>query len=150
MSSSRLINLGFLMCIPSTGAARYDLIAMTGRTDHSRQQRLVRSLFLQDDVKQELVDTSEQLIRTQAQRDRNALKLEQHAQKQGTDVNSNQEADDEGEMGVLAGHLNRIAALEKEVKRLKQVCSVTAACGYMLNEPASLVPSCVGGHSILH
>lgn len=107
---------------------------------------------MQDDVKQELVDTSEQLIRTQAQRDRNALKLEQLAQKQGTDVNgsaSNQEADDEDEMGVLAGHLNRIAALEKEVKRLKQVCSVTAVCGHMLNKPV-VIPYSVTGHSVFH
>ncbi|KAL3131725.1 hypothetical protein ABBQ38_007446 [Trebouxia sp. C0009 RCD-2024] len=106
-----------------------------------------------DDVKQELVDTSEQLIRTQAQRDRNALKLEQHAQKQGTDVNSNQEADDEGEMGVLAGHLNRIAALEKEVKRLKQVNRASGA--FMVSHrrnsmlmPAASLPSALSssGH----
>ena len=104
---------------------------------------------MQDDVKQELVDTSEQLIRTQAQRDRNALKLEQLAQKQGTDVGgsaSNPEADDEEEMGVLAGHLNRIAALEKEVKRLKQVCTVLAVCGHVLTKPVCLVPSCVTGY----
>ena len=83
--------------------------------------------MLQDDVKQELVDTSEQLITTQAQRDRNAMKLEQLAQKQKADGDGpagNQEGDEEGEMGVLAGHLNRIASLEKEVKRLKQVCAV--------------------------
>lgn len=83
--------------------------------------------MLQDDVKQELVDTSEQLITTQAQRDRNAMKLEQLAQKQGADADgpaNNQEGDEQGEMGVLAGHLNRIASLEKEVKRLKQVCAV--------------------------
>lgn len=79
---------------------------------------------VQDDVKQELVDTSEQLIITQAQRDRNAMKLEQLVHRQGTDMDGptiSQEADDKGEMGVLTGHLNRIAALEKEVKRLKQV-----------------------------
>ena len=83
------------------------------------------SAAAQDDVKQELVDTGEQLITTQAQRDRNAMKLEHLADQQGTVVDGpsvSQEEDDEGEMGVLTGHLNRIAALEKEVKRLKQVC----------------------------
>ena len=53
------------------------------------------------------------------------MKLEQLAQRQGADLDgpaASQQADDENEMGVLTGHLNRIAALEKEVKRLKQVC----------------------------
>lgn len=83
--------------------------------------------MLQDDVKQELIDTSEQLIRTQAQRDRNAMKLEQLGQPPGAGVDGpvgSQESSEEGEMGVLAGHLNRIASLEKEVKRLKQVCTL--------------------------
>ena len=92
---------------------------------------------LQDDVKQELIETSEQLISTQAQRDRNAMKLEQLAQKQGADASGppgNQgdgEGDEEGDMGVLTGHLNRIAALEKEVKRLKQVCTMMPYCSVM-------------------
>lgn len=83
--------------------------------------------LLQDDVKQELIDTSEQLITTQAQRDRNAMKLEQLGQQQGAGVDGpvgSQEGNEEAEMSVLAGHLNRIASLEKEVKRLKQVCTM--------------------------
>ena len=83
--------------------------------------------ILQDAVKQELVDTGEQLITTQAQRDRNAMKLEQLAEKHGADGDGPaniQEGNEQSEMGVLAGHLNRIACLEKEVKRLKQVCTV--------------------------
>lgn len=81
-------------------------------------------LAFQDDVKQELVDTSEQLITAQAQRDRNAMKLEQIAQRSdgiGDEQAGSQDGSDEPELTVLTGHLNRIAALEKEVKRLKQV-----------------------------
>lgn len=81
---------------------------------------------LQDDVKQELVDTSERLITAQAQRDRNAMKLEQLAQQHGgtadDQASGSQDDAQEPELTVLTGHLNRIAALEKEVKRLKQVC----------------------------
>lgn len=110
---------------------------------------------LQDDVKQELIDTSEQLISTQAQRDRNAMKLEQLAQKQGADASGppgNQgdgEGDEEGDMGVLTGHLNRIAALEKEVKRLKQVCTMMPYCSVMHAVTWWIESMCsVTGHSI--
>jgi hypothetical protein len=75
---------------------------------------------LQDAVKQELVDTSEQLITAQAQRDRNAMKLEQLAQQPGSATDDGE--DEEQGLTVLTGHLSRIATLEKEVKRLKQVC----------------------------
>ncbi len=74
---------------------------------------------MQDAVKQELVDTSEQLITAQAQRDRNAMKLEQLAQQPGSAAEDGE--DEEQGLTVLTGHLSRIAALEKEVKRLKQV-----------------------------
>ena len=77
-------------------------------------------VYFQDDVKQELVDTSEQLITAQAQRDRNAIKLEQIAQRRGTESDEQDGVEEPG-LTVLTGHLNRIAALEKEVKRLKQV-----------------------------
>ena len=89
-------------------------------------------MSMQDDVKQELVNTSEQLIQTQAQRDRNAMKLEQIAARQGTisdEPGSSQAATDEPDVTVLTGHLNRIASLEKEVKRLKQVPDVHSSIG---------------------
>ena len=80
---------------------------------------------MQEDVKQELVSTSEQLIHTQAQRDRNAMKLEQIAERQGAsggEASSSHPEAEEPDESVLTGHLKRIALLEKEVKRLKQVC----------------------------
>ena len=83
------------------------------------------AVLAQEDVKQELVSTSEQLIQTQAQRDRNAMKLEQIAQRQGMsagEAGSSQHDAEEPDESVLTGHLKRIASLEKEVKRLKQVC----------------------------
>lgn len=97
--------------------------------------------MLQDDVKQELIDTSEQLIKTQAQRDRNAMKLEQLGQQQGAGPDGpagSHEGNEEGEIGVLAGHLNRIASLEKEVKRLKQVCTMKT-CYFSMRESQIIV-----------
>ena len=55
------------------------------------------------------------------------MKLEQLGQQHAAVVDGpagSQEGNEESEMGVLAGHLNRIASLEKEVKRLKQVCTL--------------------------
>ncbi|DBB08621.1 TPA: hypothetical protein ACH3X3_008748 [Trebouxia sp. C0006] len=78
-----------------------------------------------DAVKQELVDTSEQLITAQAQRDRNAMKLEQLAQQPGSATEDGE--DEQQGLTVLTGHLSRIAALEKEVKRLKQVNRASGA-----------------------
>ncbi|DBA94598.1 TPA: hypothetical protein ACH3X1_002180 [Trebouxia sp. C0004] len=78
-----------------------------------------------DAVRQELVDTGEQLITAQAQRDRNAMKLEQLAQQPGSTTGDGE--DEEQGLTVLTGHLSRIAALEKEVRRLKQVNRASGA-----------------------
>ncbi len=55
------------------------------------------------------------------------MKLEQIAQRHGgeeDEQSGSQNGSEEPGLTVLTGHLNRIAALEKEVKRLKQVCPV--------------------------
>ena len=58
----------------------------------------------------------------QAQRDQKALRLEQLAQQHGVDSNADEPSNSQvPEMAVITGHLHRIAALEKEVKHLKQV-----------------------------
>lgn len=89
---------------------------------------------LQETVKYELTNTSEQLLLAQAERDQKALRLEQLARQHGVEEGEDQSglAGQEPELAVIKGHLNRIAALEKEVKHLKQVwCLVCAMSGMM-------------------
>jgi len=66
------------------------------------------------------------LLRCQAERDGNALRLEQLVQ--GDPLGSY----DEGvqQMGIVQQHLQRIADLEAEVKRLKKVFALTF-CQYL-------------------
>ena len=88
---------------------------------------------LQSSVRQELTATSEELLVAQAQRDRNALRLQQlerlhssagagsSSAAAGGDGGALEEAADEQELNVITGHLRRIAGLKQEVKRLKKV-----------------------------
>ena len=57
---------------------------------------------------------AEELLRTRSQRDAHALRLEGLGQDLGRD---------DAPLGVIEGHLARIASLEREVARLKQVDS---------------------------
>ena len=85
-------------------------------------------------MRQELTTTSEELLIAQAQRDRNALRLQQlerlhssagagssSAATTDGDGSTPGEAADKQELNVITGHLRRIAGLEQEVKRLKKV-----------------------------
>lgn len=77
---------------------------------------------LQETVRYELTNTSEQLIMAQAERDQKALRLEQLAQQHNIEEDGGQPgSSQEPELAVIKGHLNKIAALEKEIKHLKQV-----------------------------
>lgn len=95
-------------------------------------------------MRQELADTGEQLVRTQAARDRNALRIQQLSRGGGaaageappegdpsgepgarltgslTGNKENAEPGDGGDSDLLHGYLERIARLEKEVRRLRQ------------------------------
>ena len=94
-------------------------------------------------MRQELADTGEQLVRTQAARDRNALRVQQLSQGSGaaggeppegdpgggpgarptrslTGDKENAEPGDGGDGDLIHGYLARIARLEKEVRRLRQ------------------------------
>ena len=92
----------------------------------------------------ELTNTSEELIMAQAQRDQKALRMEQLAQQHGVDgITDKPSSSQAPEMAVITGHLHRIAALEKEVKHLKQVqflqhCASCMSCGEKGNQRACL------------
>jgi len=99
-------------------------------------------------VRQELVETGEQLIRAQAARDRNALRLQQLAAggagapgdraagaggAAGGSFDKENDApaggggaggagEDEEPSDLIQGYLTRISRLEKEVRRLRQAC----------------------------
>ena len=73
-------------------------------------------------MRYELTNTSEQLIMAQAERDHKALRIEQLIRQHGPEEDESQTgSSQEPELAVITGHLNKIAALEKEVKHLKQV-----------------------------
>ena len=79
-------------------------------------------IHLQETVKYELTNTSEQLIMAQAERDQKALRIEQLTKQHGVEPDDSQAgSSQEPELAVIKGHLNKISALEKEVKHLKQV-----------------------------
>lgn len=95
-------------------------------------------------MRQELADTGEQLVRAQAARDRNALRIQQLSRgvapaageppggdpggdpaRAGltcslTGDKENAEPGDGGDSDLIHGYLERIARLEKEVRRLRQ------------------------------
>lgn len=85
-------------------------------------------------MRQELTATSDELLVAQAQRDRNALRLQQLERLHSSAgagsssaatidgvAGTPQEAADDQELNVITGHLRKIAGLEQEVKRLKKV-----------------------------
>ena len=85
-------------------------------------------------MRQELTATSEELLIAQAQRDRNALRLQQLERLHSSagagsssaaatygEAGIPEGAADEQDLNVITGHLRRIASLEQEVKRLKKV-----------------------------
>ena len=95
-------------------------------------------------MRQELADTGEQLVRAQAARDRNALRIQQLSRGGGpaageppggdaggdpararltgslTGDKENAEPGEGGDSDLIHGYLERIASLEKEVRRLRQ------------------------------
>jgi len=97
---------------------------------------------LQETTRQELQDSQERLLAAQVEADRNAFKLQQAGlggqragkenslphdapggtAQQGGDGSAPQD------MGFIRGYLNRIAQLEKEIRRLKEVQPASCCC----------------------
>jgi hypothetical protein len=97
---------------------------------------LIYNLTAQEQQKVELQDTHEQLISARVERDRSVHKLQQLGQATSGKANGKENAlpelspqggpalpDQEaiGEVGFIRGYLDRIARLEKEIRRLKEV-----------------------------
>ncbi|GAB4822357.1 hypothetical protein N2152v2_009403 [Parachlorella kessleri] len=84
-----------------------------------------------ESLKQDLTETTEKMIVAQAQRDRLAQKLEQvdpaAAQEAKASLGSLAAGACAGEGDEAVSHLHRIAELEREVKRLRQVSRVSGA-----------------------
>lgn len=71
----------------------------------------------------EVRDTGEKLVTAQAERDSFAMRVEELAAAHGVPAGLDSA---QAEVGVIQGHLRRIADLEAEVKHLKQVNSPLA------------------------
>lgn len=95
-------------------------------------------MYAQEKTKVELQESQEQLISARVERDRSVYKLQQMAQAANAKATGKENAspglsprdgqalpdqDLSGEVGFIRGYLDRIAHLEKEIRRLKEVCS---------------------------
>ena len=75
----------------------------------------------QETARQELREATAALIQAQAERDRNALRIERLVAGKGEVAGQDDPlAEDSADVGVMQKHLQRILELEKEVKRLKK------------------------------
>ncbi len=87
---------------------------------------------LQETTRQELQDSQERLLAAQVEADRNAYKLQQAGLGAGPGRAGKENAlphdappgdsPTPRDVGFIRGYLNRIAQLEKEIRRLKEVC----------------------------
>ena len=76
---------------------------------------------MQETARQELREATAALIQAQAERDRNALRIERLLAGKGELAGQDDPlAEDPADLGVMQKHLQRILELEKEVKRLKK------------------------------
>lgn len=97
---------------------------------------------MQETTRQELQDSQEQLLVARVEGDRNALKLEQAGLGDPVSLRAGKENNVPGgtaqqgadgaagqDMGFIQGYLGRIAQLEKEIRRLKEVCPTYVGAG---------------------
>ena len=84
---------------------------------------------MQETTRQELQESQERLLATQVEADRNAYRLQQAGMGAGRAGKENTlpheapggDAAAPPAVGFIRGYLNRIAQLEKEIRRLKEV-----------------------------